>query len=705
MKYTLTVACIFLRSAWQAVSLRSALTALLLAPLAALSSSITAAAAPPAAFPEPAMAAPQVKAAARKEAWTLSTDDTRLTVGVSVEGQLCVFELSNPAVGWNWMPQPSVLPLVDKALVGGVTREIRWSFAEGVLDASDGQKLTLRFICEQPALELTSVWRAQPGRGPVRHALTVINRSDCAVTIFEQPSLQLELAPDDVPLCPGAKAKQLTLWCFHTEGFRGDPTGVYRSDVATPFYRMMDTTPDARFIPYAVFDAGGRQGVYVGIEWSYCRIAVSAPEGYESGTVRVRGGEFAAFQIALRPSEDFHAPPGFVGAYAGDLDDAGNSLRRFLFAHNTPEVLRRDSGYPKVQWNAFLATGETPGSWKCTESKFRPLVDLAAKLGYEEMMIDVGWWEGGTAAPEPKADPIRWPSGMARAAEYVHKAGMRFGLYWNKGEDMASADGRAKRVTHVKRLFGEYHADMWRSDCTAGPVLQPNYAAVRGFYAMLEQLQREVPGFQWENCSGGGQIKDFGAMQHAVKIFNSDVYSDLDNRKAFYGASFMFPPAQIMGHLSPYFTGPLKGDLKYAFRSSSMGAPEWFLDPAAWTNAQQEDVRKAVATYKTRIRPLVRNANLYHILPRPDGKHWDGIQYYDPATRKGVVYLFKPAESTDTLRIPLRGVAPALRYRVTFEDGSNPAQEKTGAELRQGLDVTLTGSPRSELVFIEEATQ
>jgi hypothetical protein len=104
------------------------------------------------------MAAPRVKAAARKQAWTLLTDDTRLTVGVSAEGQLGVFELSNPAVGWNWTPQPSVLPFVDKALVGGVDQEIRWRFAEGLLDASDGQKLTLRFICEQPALELTSEW-------------------------------------------------------------------------------------------------------------------------------------------------------------------------------------------------------------------------------------------------------------------------------------------------------------------------------------------------------------------------------------------------------------------------------------------------------------------------------------------------------------------------------------------------------------------
>jgi hypothetical protein len=101
----------------------------------------------------------------------------------------------------------------------------------------------------------------------------------------------------------------------------------------------------------------------------------------------------------------------------------------------------------------------------------------------------------------------------------------------------------------------------------------------------------------------------------------------------------------------------------------------------------------------------VRNADLYHILPRPDGKNWDGIQYFDPTTRKGVVYLFKPSPVADTIAIKLRGPAPAKRYRVSFEDGSNPAAEKTGAELVKGLEVTLKGAPVSELVWIEEIHQ
>jgi hypothetical protein len=138
-----------------------------------------------------------------------------------------------------------------------------------------------------------------------------------------------------------------------------------------------------------------------------------------------------------------------------------------------------------------------------------------------------------------------------------------------------------------------------------------------------------------------------------------------------------------------------------------MGAPEWFIDAPnggnggpKWSDADKAAVKAAVNTYKTKIRPLVRNADLYHILPRPDGRNWDGIQYYDPSTKKGVVYLFKPGPVEDRITLKLRGVEPDARYHVTFEDGTNPNTVKTGEELQQGIKITLQGSPVSELMFL-----
>ena len=640
----------------------------------------------------------------RAKSWTLATDDTRLTVGATATGQLCVYELSNPASGWNWTEEPSVFALLGQAEIGNVVQDLSWKFKEGTMDKADGQKLTLRFVCDNPALELSSEWWARPGSGPVHHVMRIANQSDKPVTLFEQPTFHLDLAG---PAGEGSPK----MWTFHSDGGTPDKAGVYRHTVEPPFTRQIRTHPDGEFIPYAVFDAGGKQGVYVGIEWSYCRIAAATAEGYKAGSLRVRGGEFAGFRISVRPGETFETPPGFIGAYRGDVDDAGNSLRKYLFKHNMPEVVRKDATYPKIQWNAFGATGDKPGGWNSVEAKYYPLVDDIAPLGFEEVMLDVGWWKGGTSAPEPEGDPVDWASGMAKAAEHAHKAGLRFGLYWNKGEEMASPEGRNQRMTHIKRLYNEYKADMWRSDNTAGAVVGASYASVKGIYAMLDQLRRDIPNFQWENCCSGGRVKDFGAMSRCVKIFMTDTYAEHHVRQAFYDSSYALPPAQLEGCLGSTdgaYRPKGTAGMKFAFRTVSMGAPEWFIDApnggngsAPWTQEEKDAVKTSVATYKNKIRPLVRNADLYHILPRPDGKNWDGIQYYDPLTKKGVAYLFKPAAGTDSTVIKLRGVEPKTTYRVTFEDGTNPSVEKTGAELAKGIEVTLKGSPVSELLFLD----
>ncbi len=151
--------------------------------------------------------------------------------------------------------------------------------------------------------------------------------------------------------------------------------------------------------------------------------------------------------------------------------------------------------------------------------------------------------------------------------------------------------------------------------------------------------------------------------------------------------------------------------MKFAFRSTSMGAPEWFLDAPnggngsePWTDEEKDALKDCVEIYKTRIRPLVREADLYHILPRPDGRNRDGMEYYDPAAGKGVVFLFQPSGETVAEAIRLKGLDARQTYRVRFEDGTQPACEKSGAELMgKGLKVTLEGAEVSELVFFEVA--
>ena len=229
---------------------------------------------------------------------------------------------------------------------------------------------------------------------------------------------------------------------------------------------------------------------------------------------------------------------------------------------------------------------------------------------------------------------------------------------------------------------------------------------------MVDALHKEVPGFQWENCAGGGPIKDYGAMRRATKIQICDTVDEaVVTRRVFHDSSYALHPIQMQGFLGWHARARPgeAGGITYDFRSVALGAFMWWIDSptptnggVTWTAEERRAVAREAVTYKTRLRPLIRCANLYHVLPRPDGVNWDGIEYYNPEAGQGVVYVFKPGNGPDIHAIKLKGLEADRAYRLTFEDGSNPAVTLPGETLmRDGFSMQLRGTLVSELVWIE----
>jgi alpha-galactosidase len=144
----------------------------------------------------------------------------------------------------------------------------------------------------------------------------------------------------------------------------------------------------------------------------------------------------------------------------------------------------------------------------------------------------------------------------------------------------------------------------------------------------------------------------------------------------------------------------------YMLRSGMMGWMTIMMPTAAWSAEQHDAARQAIALYKRELRPLIRDARLYHVSERPDGVHWDGVEYWDPARGKGVVFAFRGSIADQAEhRFVLAGLDAGKRYRLHFEDGSAPDAEATGSELMaSGLAVRLREPLSSELVFLREAT-
>ena len=124
---------------------------------------------------------------------------------------------------------------------------------------------------------------------------------------------------------------------------------------------------------------------------------------------------------------------------------------------------------------------------------------------------------------------------------------------------------------------------------------------------------------------------------------------------------------------------------------------------SSWTKEEWAELRRDINVYKHWIRPLLPTCRVHHIMPRPDGEHWDGIFYYEADMGKGMVFVFRPNTDVTSHTIPLKGLDPQAKYRLWFEDGTNPEVTRSGQDLMgRGIEVRLDEGPyTSELIYVQ----
>lgn len=228
-----------------------------------------------------------------------------------------------------------------------------------------------------------------------------------------------------------------------------------------------------------------------------------------------------------------------------------------------------------------------------------------------------------------------------------------------------------------------------------------SYHAVQAYYDIQSTLRRNHPRLLLEVCNDGGRMVDFGTAAHGDYFSITDSYDPISNRRAFYDASYLFPPAMLETYVQSWPT-PTLDNFRYMLRSGMMG---WFTimqDTTTWTAEQRLAAREELKLYKEKLRPLLRDSELYHISERPDGVNWDGIEYYDPARACGVVYAFRGSTEKDPRHsFTLRGLSPENKYRVHFTDRASDVTISGAQLLSSGIEVELPSPQSSELVFFE----
>jgi hypothetical protein len=707
----------------------------------------------------PIMAAPAQGPAAT----TLSTADTMLTVEAGTTAPRLA-ALAQP--GWRVKNlSPETLP--DHVGTGGTELALRWRLERVIHD--DSKEVALVYRSEPAALSVVSRWRARAPFGPIEHSLEFHNLRDEALWLSLQPSLTFDWAID-----PRARLERL--WIEKGADTPSD-TGTHLdalrerdrwSGSSSTYARPVAGQP-REMIPWVLVDEadGARRGWYLGIEFSgRTRITLER----EGSSLRGEAGlnpSPGPYRTRVPPGGDFTTPTVFIGAFSGGPDQAGNILRRWVRETLGHAETLHDPSYPLLvsnSWGSGMAVDEALA---------RRMIEDAAALGLEMFHLDAGWFR---AVGDWRADPARFPHGIAALADFAHARNLRFGLWvdwaqagisrepgalsvsdptmrnwliadppagWKAPEpfkgitiDLGVPAAAAWAAQELERIVGDYHLDMLehdgylvaqgstRSDHPAAP---PDPAtlkvfedsgylwvegsnstdvsdhATRAYYRIYEQLRERHPGLLLEVCNDGGRMVDFGSAARGDYFSITDTYDPLANRRAFFDASHVLPAAMLESYVAEWPAANLAG-FRYMLRSGLMGWFSLMLDASRWDAAQREAARQELALYRTVLRPLIRSADLYHVSERPDGVHWDGIEYYSPSLGRGVLYAFRGSEPGQPVhRFRLQGLVPGARYRLSFQDGG-PGRSRTagGAELmQQGVAVSLDDPLSSELVFIE----
>ncbi len=437
----------------------------------------------------------------------------------------------------------------------------------------------------------------------------------------------------------------------------------------------------------------------------------------------ILNGRIAGIEHPVPSQDSFTSPWAFLGLFQGNWDDAGHRTQRFA---ESALALPAPDPFPYVMWD----------SWKyqtdIDEDTLRRNADIAASLGVEVFVIDLGW---AAEIGDWRADLKKFPSGLRSLSDYVHSLGMKFGLHFPLAEANVTSpvlrqnpDWTSSRIygyfgaaslclSHqpvrdwiigqAVRMIDEYNVDWIVQDGESmvkhcektthtHQQWDSNYSnAVEGIDAVVAAVRQARPAVMWENCEDGGNMMTFNMVNNYVTSISSDDAGPLTTRQAVYGATFPFPTRYTDRYM------PDEALSKYTVRSYMFGGPWIFMNRLPLMTAEDLALASSEVNLFKQLRSHIRAGRVYHLTAPPDGQQIDAMESYDSGSDTAVVFVYRPAADATTFLLRPLGLRADNCYRVRFQDDS-AILYRTGEELmKAGVSVSLPEPYSAEIAFIE----
>lgn len=356
-------------------------------------------------------------------------------------------------------------------------------------------------------------------------------------------------------------------------------------------------------------------------------------------------------------------------------------------------------------------------NWEATyfdfnEEKLKPIVDKAKQLGMEMFVLDDGWFghrnDDNSSLGDWKVFKEKFPHGLRSFSDYVHKQGLKFGLWFEP--EMISLDsdlyrehpdylmhvpgrqpspsrnqyvldlGRKEvrdnvfaqmkqimdesKIDYIKWDMNRHLSDIYQADLPSDQQGEVYHRYVLGLYALLERVVDTYPDLLIEGCSGGGGRFDAGMAYYTPQIWASDNSDAIERLRIQYGTSLVYPQSMMTSHVSvspneqngritPFNTRGIVamwGDLGYE------------LDLTKMSSEDCEEVMKQIKEYK-KIRPVTQYGTFYRLKSAQESNQcaWETVSPDKNEVVLSVVKVMASAQPNFT-KTKLVGLDPDKQY-------------------------------------------
>lgn len=446
------------------------------------------------------------------------------------------------------------------------------------------------------------------------------------------------------------------------------------------------------------------------------------------GSISIGAGELLApGEVILAANEKYRAPQVFVAHTDTGLDGISERFH---------EMLRARTNHPKRGRPLTLNLWEAI-YFEHNESRVKEIIDKAAEIGIERIVLDDGWFgsrrSDRSGLGDWRVSEAVWPAGLKPISDYARSKGIEFGL-WFEGEmlnldsdlyrshpewilreksrvpptwrhqqvlNLANPEAYKYVLESVSKVIETAKVSYIKWDhnrvlVDSGSDGRPGYRQqVIAIYQLFDELRLRHKGLEIEACASGGARIDLGMVEHVDRFWVSDNNDALERQRIQRWTAQFLPPELLGTHIGPSPSHQTGRSLSLQFRAITAllghAGIEW--DITKCSPSELDFLKNWAAYYKAK-RELISTGKLVR-MDYPDQNH----HLYGIVTERESIFAYAQLDTIQTSQPPRIRIRNLIdkKFKIRIPDIS----KSTGLMLIQPPDWVLTGCEISGALLSE----